>query len=583
MPGKGAQIPHTIGNPDFHREGHHMNKDPDDTIGDMIRLGYLTAKEGMTAGDIHSNLNNVIETIVGLIYKEARKVPPLQPTLYGIDFKITPSGETKLIEVNGANSGVSGFTSIYKDNRVKETIIERMRAIAGDKKLLVSGSYAYLRKEHFAKEENKKTLSDLSEKNKKAPLYKRLWWWYAKDGPRRIVRHIYRSQAARTMLSSESEREAKDNARLWNGHYREDQRFDDNVLGNALFLKAREELRLRYGEDSWRIEKMIAPFLNSKGEQIADFIDGDDIGLFWDRWSFYFGLMQPGFPVVNPAHHQLVCADKLYQHHVLSKTNIADALVPTMPLGLGIETREGYDAFMQKNHDDILVLKPARGSRGYGVRMLPRKIIESEEDLIGKPISKLVSIEEAWVKLSPYCLDFLNECIEILSPYVPSKEIRSKETGKTHDACMRAIVFNGEFIDAYWRLAPEPLDASCPLEERFRANLSCGAIAKAPRDVELEIAKSFSESVASALDDAMLPYSATSYHTMETQLWWEILEEKHGLKDATRKDILDAAKKKRSELGMYPLTITHLGLLRDTAITAALCTPAVANWLIRYF
>ncbi len=506
-----------------------------------------------------------------------RRAPSRQPTLYGIDFKITPDGDVKLIEVNGANAGTGGFAAIYGDNRVKEGIVERMRTTAGGKRLVVSGSYARLRKDHFAEQTGQAT----PKKRERSPLYKHLWWWYAHDEERRIARHIFASQSARTMIVRESEQKRADNQNLWNGDFREYQRFDENNLADALFLKSTERFLLSYDGRSTHIKQMDVPVLDSKGERIADSIEGDDIGLFWDRWGLYFGPMHPGFAVVNPAHHKLVCANKLYVHHLLSKTDVADALVPSMPLGLGIETREQYDAFMREHETDVFVLKPVRGSRGYGVRMVPRAVIESEEDLMGRPISKLVSIEEAWAKLPSYCFDFLHEGIELLSPYVPSKEVRSERTAKVHDACMRAIVFNGEFIDAYWRLAPEPMAAAGPLEGRLRANMSRGAIAQAPMDEEREIAKAFSESIASALDRSILPYERMNYPSMEVELCKEMLGAKHGLEYVARKrDILQAAKKKRAELGMYSLTARHVRFLRDAAIVTALWTPAMAELIL---
>lgn len=521
-----------------------------------------------------SSLIDILSAAQTMLNQEGVSMrPPLQPTLYGIDFKITANGDVKLIEANGAKSGSGGFRDIYGDDRVKEDIVQRMRKIAGEKKIVLTGSYSRSRKDHFSRKK---------EERRKSPLVKRLWWWYTSREQQMIVKQLTDSKSNRSISEEEIAIDKENYEHHWNGQFLDAELFDKRVLADAFFLHDTDTMRFLYTKDSDRIARIDAAVLGADGEPLVYGIDGQAIGLFWDRHGRYFGPMFPGFALVNPPHHRVALQNKLYVHHLLSKSSMANSLIPSIPLGCGIETQEQFDAFLEDNQDEIFVLKPITGSRGYGVRMVPRSEIEQER--VGMPINNWTSIEHAWARLPIGGLDFLNHGIELLSPYIYSKRVHADTTGQDHDGCIRAIVFNGEFIDAYWRLAPEPIDSTTDeLEQRLRANRSRGGISQALTDDEKEIAKGFSEAIATQLDESLYTYHRFNPYGMENDFWLEMLGAKHEIEEPTKKKILRAAKSKRQELGMGYLTTRHIANAQVSLVGGSLGLGVTAIYqLLQY-
>jgi len=167
--------------------------------------------------------------------------------------------------------------------------------------------------------------------------------------------------------------------------------------------------------------------------------------------------------------------------------------IVSFTFGLGIDSREKFLKYSKKFPLDLFVKKPSGQSGGIGVEFLRKKEVmeflnkitysKLHENELLDSISSLIFMSDLGLHLESY--------LSVIEPFVLSVPVLNKKTGENHDACARTVVYSPPDSDpivlgSQWRLSPSPVtDEESSLENRFRANLSRGAIA-APIDSDYE-------------------------------------------------------------------------------------------------
>lgn len=443
---------------------------------------------------------------------------PHIPTLYGVDIKITPEGRPYIVEINGGNVGMGGFAKLYGDDRVKNEVIAGLERIADSKLILIGGSYTKLRR------------------NQREGIQEKSHVDYRPPDPRldELRYHIRTSPCARHLSSDELHAEQKDNTSLFDTKFLEYEQFEHEHLSDCIFIYNTSDLSfpLETTEENLRLVAVEGIFRNVHGDIIGGEIPIDEVGLLFDRWGQMNGLMRPGFPIINPPHHNIASSNKLFAHHILTRAGMDEYLPNTLPVGFGIETADQYWDFIDSFSSPYVVQKQILGGGGFGVHILEKDFVNGP---FGLGIKESILLEDILLELGS-----LEECkygFQLLCEFIESKPIHSWETGLYHDGCMRAIVFDGTFIDAYWRLAPQPLGLAAPPDKLYRANLSRGAIAEEVSDADKVLVKELCEVAIGLFDSEILKWYRNQPNEMQSDLWYQIIGEKHGMSDMTQKDL----------------------------------------------
>ena len=423
--------------------------------------------------------------------------------LYGLDVKITPEEKPVLIEINGRNSGTDGFVLVYGDVRTQEEILLKMANKAGE-----NGIYTTYTTTN--------SLTDLPHL-----LYGTLLWF----------KEIKRIRSKYKGCSPQIDWFIDHKPRLPEFSERRPRQY---------FVEASEKLNLDLftcssmiydGKNALRVEY---PRRIKKGHRGKERIRPDEVGLVWPIKSIYtqrtrkneqmfFGPTDFDEKLVNPFPIQNFLRTKPYLHELFRETEFSDFLPQSELFGAGL-TRDNYD-FIETSK---FVKKPSTYSQGYGVQIFPQRILRKLlENSSPKEENKRIMdmFKEAIIKRDyesiHVLIDFLKFCSSLIQEFVPSKPIHSDVTGKDHDGCMRAIVVDGKFVDAYWRLSPEPLDGYESIENlrrKYGANLEQGAIPQQISESDLEIVRPFTEKLVKALEERINMYSIKNFNK------WRIFE-----------------------------------------------------------
>jgi len=418
--------------------------------------------------------------------------------LYGIDLKITPEEKPVIIEINGRQSGTEGFVNVYRDLRTQKKILSKMAEKAGD-----NGIY----------------MTDMNAGSLNPLLRIALGIIWFQDILR--LRLKYRG------CSPQMDWIIDDTPKLYEKKL--PQYFSEAAerLGINLFTYA----HLLYEDD----RNLIVNYVDGveRKHRGKERITPDDIGLIWSLRSasipsrrkkevifpgptdFDPKLVNP-FPIENALHV------KSYLHELLERTEFSDFLPKTELYGAGL-TRDNYD-FIET---PMFVKKPNSYCRGYGLRIYPRNRLKwmlqkSKPKKENKKVFDMVKKAKNSVSFFA-SISFLRLFSSLIQEFVPSKPIHSDVTGKEHDGCMRAIVLDGEFIDGYWRLSPQPLDgykSMKNLRRKYGANLSRGALAQRISESDFEIVKPFTERLVKVFEDCIDMYKDMNlWMSFETIYW----------------------------------------------------------------
>jgi len=180
-------------------------------------------------------------------------------------------------------------------------------------------------------------------------------------------------------------------------------------------------------------------------------------------------------PLVNDYVAEGIAANKLLQYLLLKKTEVADNLIPSVPVGMGITDELQLEAILSScNH---VVVKPILGLQGLGFKLLESADARAKYQGSRAPVNDIpitmalkdqgfrkyqVVYVEDFVKMNDFGFEM---GVSILQPFIESQPSTKEDS---LFSSIRAIVCNGRFIDAYKRVGSEP-----------RVNFSQGAKAMA--------------------------------------------------------------------------------------------------------
>ncbi len=341
-------------------------------------------------------------------------------SLYGVDILVDEGGKSWISEINGINSGMQGFRNIYGDNRVERKVISMLREKYG--KLSVYDSIQAKTKEELKK--------------------------------RRKDREVLKSEKA--VLD-------------WVDDWRKDKSSKEKKDIREIL-----DFEKYVGQDSTVINLVNLP-LNRR--------------------------------TVNPYKAEQVARNKFFQYRVLKNSAISGDIIPSALVGMGATDENGLEKIISENN--CFVIKPINFSLGMGVRKIEKK--DAERYL--KTRGKLFPPEISWEILFPgkednplrifakvvarefpeienyfkykYFSDMAQDGnfefesgLALIQPFIDSR--KSKDSGEY--SCIRAIVCNGKFVDAYARISKNP-----------EVNLAKNARAKELSDCEKEKLSAFSE------------------------------------------------------------------------------------------
>lgn len=349
-------------------------------------------------------------------------------SLYGLDLAVDQEGKPYLLEINGLRSGMRGFQQIYGDNRVQEQVCRMLSEKYGT--LTVNnGTYsrARFRRQRPFRYAYNKAINALIH----VPI---------------VGRYVYAAVFPKVLTSPHA------------------------LIG---WLQEKEQA-----------EKAVKMEGKTEKETIFGFFpiyEGQDstvLNLLNDK--------ELSHPVVNSYVAEEIAGNKLWQYLVLEPTPIRRALPPTTVVGLGWVAHD-FDEIVEQHSS--FALKPILGSQGMGIQLLNQMEARNFQFQAGpvfpepadRKISLLALVQKTFLQKKPLHLedlvekeDFMFENgIAVLQPFIDTKSVlveesvKNGENGEEGYSSIRAIVCNGQFVDAYRRFSPQ-----------WKVNLAQGATAK---------------------------------------------------------------------------------------------------------
>jgi len=241
----------------------------------------------------------------------------------------------------------------------------------------------------------------------------------------------------------------------------------------------------------WLDEKV--PLLNvkttSKKLSFEPYIGQDSVVL-----NFFFNEELP-HPLLNPYVTHEACNNKFFFHQLMKDSEAKEYILPSALIGLGFSHRPDLEEVLEAGRKNF-VIKPIMGSLGRGLRFIPRKkakeYLSSRGPAIFSGIADSTYIEDLVEKG-----DFEFEYgLALLQPFIDS---RKTIEGEEQYTCIRSIICNEKFVDAYMRAS-----------SKKKVNLSQGAKAY-PCPNKEEVAM-LSEKVISVFEDRCVGYDASIFN-----------------------------------------------------------------------
>ena len=217
-----------------------------------------------------------------------------------------------------------------------------------------------------------------------------------------------------------------------------------------------------------------------------------------------FNELVLGNPVNNYVTEEIT-RNKFLQYVLLRNSEISEMLIPSTFVGLGITHKNGLINLITSMENKKFVIKPILGSQGIGVEFLDRNMVsvlyEHDEQKIQYADSKSLLGKLMKNKEYPEYLEDMVETdnftfeygISIIQPF-----IESRKTDEKVYSSVRAIVCNGNFVDAYKRVSANP-----------KVNLSQNAAA-IPFDYDSSFADSC-ESIIGVFEEKSLEQNSNSF------------------------------------------------------------------------
>lgn len=389
--------------------------------------------------------------------------------LLGIDLKITSENEVKIIEINGANSGMKGFAYAY--SLYDKECLEKDSPNSRRADLLVPAYLSALSKSKIIG--NKPIfIFPWEHSDWEATLFSALNIMHfglnsVNDGNgSKFFKPIYYSN-----IIIPNERTTK-------GTYK------DNYI----------ESFLDFYDMDFGLEFCDHRPLGKEKNKFLMKLE-DTKAIVWNR-SMLYRFDENKHLVMNPYPIELLLNDKLKFAKITS--NIEPELFPRsaeIPL-FRIESKQShYLSRVKLMLEEIVnwgcsnyVLKPVNSSQGNMVYVFPRDMLVKKGNFHLKLFKNLYDrgLYREYVE-DKNCYGFF------IQEFIQSKPIQSCKTGRYHDGCMRFIVLmlseGGEIrplpFGGYWRLSPAPLGSNDSQRSRI-ANLKNNAIAEPALDSEID-------------------------------------------------------------------------------------------------
>ncbi|MDO8511269.1 MAG: hypothetical protein Q7S55_03825 [Nanoarchaeota archaeon] len=209
-------------------------------------------------------------------------------------------------------------------------------------------------------------------------------------------------------------------------------------------------------------------------------------------------------PLVNPFLTEAIAANKFFTDQVLRNSSIGELVPPSTLLGLGFTHEEELAELLESAPS--FVIKPILGTQGRGLEFLTREDAKKHQLSRGpiELLSPLNQIKALYANpedllyvedLAKMGLFSFQHGLGIIQPFIESKRLFE---GMEMYSCIRAIVCNEQFVDAYLRVSPLK-----------KANLSQGAQAYPCKDKD-EIV-SLSEKIVAVFEEECFRYDPKSF------------------------------------------------------------------------
>lgn len=330
-------------------------------------------------------------------------------SVYGLDLIIDKEGKPHLNEINGVRSGMRGFEQVYGDNRVEEKVHHMLKGKYG-KITVNNGTYA---RNKFRKEHPFQTAIAYS----LVPLF-----FLLSKTP--FVRRIFDVKPA--VLSS------------------------GKAQTDWLNEKSKKVFLCKFPFDTYKGQK--STVINMRNEQLPH-------------------------PTVNDYVVEEITNNKLFQYLVLKDSKLKKLLPKSTLIGLGSTDDKELEKILKKS--EKFVIKPILGQCGLGVKVIDKKEagrFQNQGNEVNDVHAMSLVLDLAQTNKDPakwegnveYFEDYVDKKdfsfemgISLIQPFIDSRN-----GSKTYSA-VRAIVCNGEFVDAYQRVSKNP-----------RVNISQGAKAR---------------------------------------------------------------------------------------------------------
>ncbi|NQV90878.1 hypothetical protein HQ489_00210 [Candidatus Woesearchaeota archaeon] len=388
--------------------------------------------------------------------------------LCSIDLLPTPQGY-KIVEINGISSGMKGFCEVYGDNRVQEKIFSMLRERYGTLSMNL-GYSSWL---------------ELEEKRAE----------YALDHPfKHRLENLFSIMSHKTGITKKLHHYSYSKQPYVNS---------DKALNSWEFQNApkNEPIELPFEHYIWQ-DSYIMNYVNSREKH----------------------------PNVNPFFLEEILNNKFLTYRLLKDSTIKDYLIPSALTGLGFSYGKDINSVLENGEQDF-VIKPIRGIQGIGVEFVKRERVEYERSLEGSMASLKYSLFDLvkenllkqiidFDKEIPYVEDMVDKgdlrfgnSLAIIQPFL---DTRTNIDGEDYFQSIRAIVCNGEFVDAYTRYSKNPC---VNLSQDAKARLFEGDIAQICEDVVETLCESLTEQIRKEIENS-------NFKDTDLQLWKEYVEER---------------------------------------------------------
>jgi len=165
-------------------------------------------------------------------------------------------------------------------------------------------------------------------------------------------------------------------------------------------------------------------------------------------------------PTINDYVSEEITRNKFLQYQILKNSELKEFLPKSALAGMGFTDEATLEGIIDEN--SYFVIKPILGNCGKGVKFLSRDEAKKYRDTRGSidspyPFDLIRAINNKKPKIK-YAEDLIEENnflfelgLSIIQPFIDSKKLDEK--GNDIYSVVRAIVCNGNFVDAYLRVS----------------------------------------------------------------------------------------------------------------------------------